>query len=358
MGYEIDYLPVGDGSRSGDAIALRYGNLYGSRSEQRVVVVDGGFTDDGEALVEHIRRYYGTSRVDVVISTHPDQDHVTGLGVVLEELEVGELWMHLPWNHSPTVEASRRAGFQGTSLSEPLTRSLQGASDLEAIARRRGVPIVEPFTGIRTGDGCLTVVGPSIEYYEALLKEFPEMPAKGAYLDRLLETIKKAVRMVSETLWHETLGEDGETSPQNNSSVITHLHIDGRQLLLTADAGIPAISRAISVLELDGFQAGQLSFVQVPHHGSRRNVSPSLLDRLLGQKGQETTHGTAFVSAAEDGSPKHPAKKVTNAFRRRGYNVVATQGSTKQYSHDAPPREGWGPAEPVPFFDEVEEDDS
>jgi hypothetical protein len=45
--YEIDFLPVGDGARSGDAIALRYGNLEGTRAEQTVVVIDGGFTDDG-----------------------------------------------------------------------------------------------------------------------------------------------------------------------------------------------------------------------------------------------------------------------------------------------------------------------
>ena len=49
MGYEIDFLPVGDGARSGDAIALRYGNLEGTRAEQTVVVIDGGFTDDGRS---------------------------------------------------------------------------------------------------------------------------------------------------------------------------------------------------------------------------------------------------------------------------------------------------------------------
>ena len=52
MGYEIDFLPVGD--KSGDAIALRYGNLFGQRTEQTVVVVDGGSEDDTAAVA---RRY-------------------------------------------------------------------------------------------------------------------------------------------------------------------------------------------------------------------------------------------------------------------------------------------------------------
>ena len=44
------------------AIALRYGNLYGPREEQTVIVIDGGFADSGEALVKHVRDYYGTDR--------------------------------------------------------------------------------------------------------------------------------------------------------------------------------------------------------------------------------------------------------------------------------------------------------
>ena len=42
MGLEIDFLSVGEGEKSGDAIALRYGNLFGPRSEQTVLVIDGG----------------------------------------------------------------------------------------------------------------------------------------------------------------------------------------------------------------------------------------------------------------------------------------------------------------------------
>jgi hypothetical protein len=54
MGYEIDFLPVGEGEDSGDAIALRFGSLFGPRSEQTVVVIDGGFKESAEGLVSHI----------------------------------------------------------------------------------------------------------------------------------------------------------------------------------------------------------------------------------------------------------------------------------------------------------------
>src|SRR5260370_10701724 len=100
MGYEVDFLAVGDGEKSGDAITVRFGNLYGPREQQFILVIDGGTNESGMQMVKHIRRYYQTDWVDLVLSGHPDADHSSGLEVVLEELGVMRLWMHRPWVHS------------------------------------------------------------------------------------------------------------------------------------------------------------------------------------------------------------------------------------------------------------------
>ena len=102
MGYEIDFLAVGieEGERSGDAIALRLGNLTGTPAEPKVFVIDAGTKELGEKLVSHINKYYSTNRVDAVISMHPDADHSSGLTVVLEKMEAVSLYMHRPWNHA------------------------------------------------------------------------------------------------------------------------------------------------------------------------------------------------------------------------------------------------------------------
>lgn len=154
MGYEIDFLPVGDGSRSGDAIAVRYGDLEGSPADQTVIVIDGGFTDDGEALVELLWNAYGTRRADIVVATHPEQDHIRGLEVVLERLEVGQLWMHRPWVHSGSFAASRSTRFATLQLSESLQESMTEASQLEVIAAERNILVLEPFMGLSSADGC------------------------------------------------------------------------------------------------------------------------------------------------------------------------------------------------------------
>ncbi|WP_143579324.1 MBL fold metallo-hydrolase [Stenotrophomonas maltophilia] len=89
---ELDFLAV-ETSKSGDAIGVRY-ELNG---RTRIHVVDGGYLETGDRLVEHIAKHYGTAKVDSVVLTHPDSDHANGLRKVLERCEVGELWMHRPW---------------------------------------------------------------------------------------------------------------------------------------------------------------------------------------------------------------------------------------------------------------------
>ena len=51
MGCEVDFHPVGNGERSGDAICLRIGNISGSREQQLVMVIKCGFHKSGEEIV-------------------------------------------------------------------------------------------------------------------------------------------------------------------------------------------------------------------------------------------------------------------------------------------------------------------
>src|ERR1700749_3821995 len=65
--HEIDLLPVGkkQGDKCGDAIAFRFRSTDDEPWVQ--VVVDAGFKADGEALVEHVNKYYETGRLELGI---------------------------------------------------------------------------------------------------------------------------------------------------------------------------------------------------------------------------------------------------------------------------------------------------
>lgn len=352
MAYEVDMLAVGDASRSGDAIALRFGNLTGGRDEQTVVVIDGGTKDSGEKLVSHIKAYYSTDRVDFVIATHPDCDHVNGLKVVVENLKVGTLLMHQPWNHAADVKRDfRDHRFTITGLSSKLERALADASELEDIAARKGVKIIEPFAGAATADNSIHVLAPTEDYYCSLLCDFRKTPAAKSVGTGLfgatMTAVREAVKWVMETLQIETLDDSGTTSAENNSSVIVLFTINGEKLLFTGDAGIDALTRAADYAESLAIPLTDLRFLDVPHHGSRRNVGPKILDRVKA--------GTAFISASAK-SEKHPSKKVINALIRRGSAVYSTCGVNMCHrSLDAPARTGYTNVTPLPFNDFVEE---
>lgn len=361
MGFEVDFLPVGEGEKSGDAIALRFGNLMSGRREDfSVAVIDAGFKDSGQAVVDHIQTYYKTDLVDLAVSTHPDADHINGLSVLLENMKVGTLWMHQPWKHTRDIAEMFKDGrVTDNSVKEDLRESLNAACDLETLARRKKVPIVEPFTGTVDASNSLYVLGPTQDYYESLLPEFRGTPeSKLSILESILKSIEKveeAARTVFETFAFETLNDGGQTSAENNTSVLLMLVNGDDHLLFTADAGIPALMRVMHSLDSISFDYSKISFIQVPHHGSQRNIGPLLLNRFIGPKlNHDTTIKTAFASVAKEGAPKHPCKKVMNAFRRRGAPVHVTQGQAKRQHRDAPARLGWTTSTPLPFYPMVE----
>lgn len=207
----------------------------------------------------------------------------------------------------------------------------------------------------------MTFVGPTKEYYQSLLPGFrgtpePKEMLQSAFSGLLGKAASAITNFVDESLNVETLNDDGETSPENNSSAITLINYDDQTYLLTGDAGQPALNNAADYIYGNGFDFGSLAFVQVPHHGSRRNVGPTVLNRLLGApKGQDQKVYTAFVSAASKGQPKHPSRKVANAFRRRGAYVYATQGRNIWHRSNAPNREDYSSIAPLEFYSQVEE---
>lgn len=362
MAFEVDFLAVGDGERNGDAIALRYSNPN-SPDGQTVIVIDGGNKASGARLVERVRQQYGSNRVDIAISTHPDADHASGLQVVLEQLNVATLLMHRPWRYAKDIEHLFDGSMSTSTLSKRLKEALAAAHEAERIALAKRVEIIEPFAGYVSPDRKMCVLGPSAEYYTQLLPQFERTPAPHGLLAALLATPQPphGTLLTGLTGGWEKERPDRETLQEhvvdpcraaNNSSVITYFWLDGQGLLFTGDAGVTALQQAIGFADAHGLSLSPLTLLQVPHHGSRRNVSPSVLDRIAPR--------SAYISAAVQGAPKHPSKSVVNAIitrQRRQYGqegVFVTQGMDLVHRHETPQRPNWGPAPSMSFSEWVE----
>ncbi len=350
LGFELDFITVGKGERSGDAIAMRYGSLSG---RQQVLIIDGGSKESGQKLVDHVKSTYGTERVDYVVNTHPDVDHSSGLSVVLENLDVGCLYMHRPWNHAGRIRDLFHDGrITDASLEERIRDALNAAHELEAIALKREIPMIEPFQGVAVGPHFRVLSPEEVWYVKDLLPNFerlPEVKKEATFAEALMggvATVAKSVaELVAETMGVETLKEGGVTRPENESSVVLYGEVYEKRLLFTGDAGVQALSSAIIHAQLSGISLKDLDYIQVPHHGSRNNVSPTVLNEMMGK--------IAFVSASP-GSKTHPRKVVTNAFRRRGAKVFPTRGGIMCQRHNRDLRPGYGDVPEIPFYDKVE----
>lgn len=327
MGFEIDMLDVS----VGDAFVLRHVNDYTGR--EWVGVIDGGMTDDdGSLVVQHVRRYTAKQAIDDLLCTHPDGDHIGGLSYVVRNCAVGRAWVHDPTRHIDLLRLSSRlkgVPWPHSSAAAKITKSMDQCCSFLRLLDSRRIPRSEPFAGQTAG--LLHVLGPRQSYYEELLRDFEDLDGVFVEEDRA-EREEPVYLSMAES--EETLNEDNTTSAENNSSVISRFQIDGRTYVFTGDAGVPSLERAFA-----DYDVRNIDWLDVPHHGSKHNLSSGLLDRLMPT--------TAFISAR--GTRKHPSRAVINALKNRNCLVYSThRNGTLNHHHGwIGPRPGWGPAEPL-----------
>jgi hypothetical protein len=333
--YEIDILKSGE-QKDADAIAARF-----TRPDNAQLA--HGWQDDGDTVVEMVRNRYGTDHVDLAIVMHPDGDHIGGMGTVLRQLDVDQLLVH---------RIDQRGGGGLPAAAAVL--------DLVNVAEENGTDVVEPFVGLQAFGGAVTILGPDDDYYDGLVQEQRERGAakSASVAAALMKAARTAKDRFLEALPVEEFPfDDGEgCGPRNNSSVITLVRLDARGALLTADAGVDALQRALDYAQSVGLDAAHPDLVQMPHHGSRRNASSESLDRVLGPIGRDHI-GAAFVSVVGETDRSHPAGHLVNAYARRGYQSFWTAGNSIRWnSPDAPPRYDYHPLNPLPPMDESDDD--
>ena len=366
MNCEVEFLAVGDESKPGDAIIVRYGEI----DAYELMIVDGGHAETGEKIVSHLQKYFPGRPVSHVVLTHPDLDHASGLRTVVEELDVQQLWVNAPW----WAAAARPALYKDPQWTEDgLASNVRAEFDvidqIAATARQRGIPIEMALQGRKVG--AFTVLSPSADAWLHLVPQFERTPepnqdaivAAGYWIGKqsagsrlLASLLEKAATWIPDSWGVEFLRDDGVTSASNESSVVLYGAFDSPgNVLLTGDAGVRALTWAAEYAEANGLTLQQFRFVQIPHHGSRRNVGPAVLDRLIGPPVvQGTTTGLrAYVSAPKD-DETHPRKIVLNAFTRRGALVYATQGQSIVNYGGFPARPDYVAIAAIPFAELVE----
>jgi beta-lactamase superfamily II metal-dependent hydrolase len=328
-GFQLDFHPVGDTTRSGDAITVR----YGTPGVYSIHVIDGGTQETGDRLVEFIREYYDNpQRIDAVICTHGDDDHSSGLRTIIENFEIGTIYMNRPWLYAAEILHLFEYDFTVPGLERSLRQAFPILAEIEELAAERNIEIREAFQG--TVIGKFTILAPSRERYLALVPQFsrtPEAAEPAPQTQAIPQIIRRAAQRVLNWIpesWElETLEDllQEPTTPSNESSVVQYADMGDSRILLTADAGVDALTEAANYAALLGIPLPGLTFMQMPHHGSRHNVSRPVLNAWLGYPLPNGTQAnkTSYVSVGRL-CETHPRRKVVNAFKRRGARVYLT----------------------------------
>lgn len=363
---EIEFLPVGEESKAGDAIIIRYGTEH----DYKLMLVDGGHAATGDLIVEHVKKYFPGHGFEHVVLTHCDLDHACGLRVVFEsDLAIRNLWLNHPAVHAADLLpyfADKR--FTADSLQARLFKEYDVVSDILRLAWKRKVTVSSAMYGAEIGP--FLVLSPSLDMYRCLVPQFPDRtpaPDEAAiraagwwlgtpkgFFSKLAAQARKWLRATWDS---ENLRDGGQTGASNESSVVLYGRFP-RPVLLTSDAGICALNHAADNAEALGLPLRQFRLVQIPHHGSRSNVGPTVLNRLIGPPVPQGTPAafSAYVSVPKDNT-NHPRKIVLNAFMRRGARVIATAGDSILNYGGFAKRNGYSDVTAVPFSGVEEEYD-
>lgn len=103
----------------------------------RVMVIDGGNNDDEDDMVAYLKQL-GVERVDILIGTHPDADHIGGIDSVIDHFEIGEIYMPKVQRDTKTFEsvliAIQNKGLKVKTAKSGLSLSLDENVKVDMIA--------------------------------------------------------------------------------------------------------------------------------------------------------------------------------------------------------------------------------
>jgi beta-lactamase superfamily II metal-dependent hydrolase len=314
-------LPAGHG----DSLLV----TYGEPAAPHHILIDGGpyytYSDGAFAerttLSERVQKLIEAGfPLDLLVITHIDADHIEGAVKLLanwpKNLKLAEVWFNA-WRHLKHDPGDLLGPVQGEMLSALIQK--RGLDWNQALSGR-AIAVVpdETLSPIELPGGMkLTLLSPTPVELAALRRTW-ETGLQEAGLDpdspkAALERLKKDPRLRPDDI-DDLLGErqldvealaeasfESDAGPANGTSIAFIAEFEGKRCLFAGDAH-PAVleasirqwlhERSESSLRLDAFK--------LPHHGSKNNLSPKLLELVECKRFLISTNGRYFGHPDEE----------------------------------------------------------
>ena len=291
--FRIEMLPAGHG----DCLWIEYGD---PKAPRRVLIDGGAAGTYKRALRERLRGLRENERrFELLVVTHIDADHITGILELLEDSETRfqarDIWFN-GFRHLPDEKPETLGPVQGERLTDLLVKRpwnrefkeaavvVQADGDLPRLQLEGGLVL----TLLSPTPGKLADLKPEWEKEVRKAGLDPNQPRPGE-----VESPEGFDLLGSpdvEALAAEAFSED--SAKANGSSIALLAEFEGRRLLLTGDAHPGIMTAAIKRLAGGGRLA--VDACKLPHHGSKANVNRQFLQALDCRKWLFSTNGAYF----------------------------------------------------------------
>ena len=285
----------------GDCLMLE----YGTAAKPKYLLIDGGPSGTYEKHLQPVLKqtFPRKGRVELVMLSHVDNDHVTGLLDLFADLRqardagkkngltVGGLWHNA---FSQTIDpkeeihprlrdllaAAKSAGMSMAATEFTLEGILEG-HQLRLAALALGVSLNPGFAegviraetapqDIRMDGLSLRVVGPTQKNLENLRKKWLKWLEKN---EARLQIATQAAAVKA------------DTSIPNLSSIMVLVEESGKKLLLTGDGrGSDLLQGLKQAKLLDAQGRLHVDVLKMPHHGSARNITQKFLETVTADR--------------------------------------------------------------------------
>ena len=274
------------------------------------MLIDMGTEQIGKRIRNDIETLPQDQRTfDLLLITHADRDHIGGVLTCLAEsdpipgLEIDDVWFNGFQHLSGGIIGAGLEPMgpaQGERLSNWLTGQVWNrAFNGGPIQRLPGedLPVVALHDGLK-----LTVLGPTPQRLVELEPTWKDEVAKALEKGTLtnvspgLESLgPKVPPMLEDVEDLEILAETENTpdgSEANGSSIALLLQYKGRSIVLSGDAF--ADDLVAGIMAASGNRRMHVDAFKLPHHGSKKNVSKSLVECVDSDSWVFSTDGNRF----------------------------------------------------------------